>query len=194
MELKWLTGWPVLFAFCCVIVLFILVSGCVASCTFCPAPNRCCNGQCLKPCPDGQFRDPEDCLCYPDTTVRCDCMGYKYCVQGGRCCNNTWVTCPAGSFMGVDCGCYTEGTVRCDCGPFTYCKAGGTCCNNDWIICPSGTFLGEDCHCWPVGVVRCNCGGSLYCMPGGQCCNNIWVASCPAGQVMSETCHCIPLR
>jgi hypothetical protein len=185
--------WKVGIVFFIIVVFSAVLSGCVSNgCSLCSSPDQCCNGKCLNPCPSGSFRDPEDCLCYPDNTERCDCQGFKYCLKGGTCCNNTWIKCPKGQFLGVDCLCYPNNSVvKCNCGASTYCKVGGKCCKGEWILCPSGTFLGEDCGCWQKGLIPCNCGGLLYCWPGGQCCNNTWYAPCPGGYKLSDRCDCI---
>ncbi len=176
------------------LVLSVFLAACTSSgCGFCSSPNQCCKDTCMIPCPEGQFRDYDDCLCYPESVVRCDCGDYKYCEAGGKCCNNRWIKCPDGSFLGTDCLCYDEGTVKCNCGIYSYCKSGGQCCNNEWIICPPGTFLGDDCYCYQNGTVKCNCGGEMYCAPGGQCCNNQWL-TCPAGQKLTKECYCMPIR
>jgi len=56
-------------------------------------------------CPSNYFSG-DDGKCYPTGSVKCNCGGFVYCVAGGQCCNEQWIQCPAGRYLGSDCYCH----------------------------------------------------------------------------------------
>jgi len=149
---------------------------CCPTCEECGGPDdeRCCQGVCHDPCPEGQQRDPDTCSCDPcfgqeDGTV---CGTNEVCCQE-QCLSNQ---CPSPKQFSLD-------TCNCQCPPAN---------------CPTGQRQDPDtCQCVDL-CANVTCGECETCDPtSGDCLPSADQTPCGNGQVCcggtcQNSCGCTP--